>query len=98
MYLRALYKSDRLHVSTSGSVTVRASPAPCCVQFEHIAAVRVAFAMATRAVLSAFERFQKERIAFVSAVADMAKHSKVRYPRAEHHLVSVYAEEHAYTL
>ena len=33
--------------------------------------------MAARDVLSAFEKFQKERIAFVSAVADMAKHSQV---------------------
>lgn len=29
--------------------------------------------MATRAVLTAFERYQKERTAFVSTVAEMAK-------------------------
>jgi hypothetical protein len=32
-----------------------------------------AVAMATRAVLQAFERYQKERVAFVTAVAEMAK-------------------------
>jgi hypothetical protein len=29
--------------------------------------------MATRAVLQTFERYQKERVAFVTAVAEMAK-------------------------
>jgi hypothetical protein len=29
--------------------------------------------MATRAVLQTFEKYQKERVAFVSAVAEMAK-------------------------
>lgn len=34
--------------------------------------------MATRAVLQTFERYQKERVAFVSAVAEMAKSPQVR--------------------
>lgn len=34
--------------------------------------------MATRAVLQTFERYQKERVAFVSAVAEMAKNPQVR--------------------
>lgn len=33
--------------------------------------------MATRAVLQAFERFQRERVAFVSSVAEMAKNPQV---------------------
>lgn len=33
--------------------------------------------MATRAVLQTFERYQKERVAFVSAVAEMAKSPQV---------------------
>lgn len=33
--------------------------------------------MATRAVLQVFEKFQKERVAFVSAVAEMAKNPQV---------------------
>jgi hypothetical protein len=35
--------------------------------------------MATRAVLQAFERYQKERVAFVSAVAEMAKSPQVSW-------------------
>jgi hypothetical protein len=34
--------------------------------------------MATRAVLQTFERYQKERVAFVTAVAEMAKNPQVR--------------------
>ena len=34
--------------------------------------------MATRAVLQTFERYQKERVAFVTAVAEMAKNAQVR--------------------
>jgi hypothetical protein len=34
--------------------------------------------MAVRAVLQTFERYQKERVAFVSAVAEMAKNPQVR--------------------
>jgi hypothetical protein len=34
--------------------------------------------MATRAVLQTFERYQKERVAFVSAVAEMAKSPQAR--------------------
>ena len=34
--------------------------------------------MASRAVLQTFERYQKERVAFVSAVAEMAKSPQVR--------------------
>lgn len=37
--------------------------------------------MATRAVLAAFERFQKERTAFVSTVAEMAKSPQVGQQR-----------------
>ncbi len=33
--------------------------------------------MATRAVLTVFEKYQKERVAFVSAVAEMAKTPQV---------------------
>jgi hypothetical protein len=33
--------------------------------------------MATRAVLQTFEKYQKERVAFVSAVAEMAKNPQV---------------------
>lgn len=33
--------------------------------------------MATRAVLQTFERYQKERVAFVSAVAEMSKSPQV---------------------
>jgi hypothetical protein len=33
--------------------------------------------MAVRAVLSTFERYQKERVAFVSSVAEMAKNPQV---------------------
>lgn len=33
--------------------------------------------MATRAVLQTFERYQKERVAFVTAVAEMAKNPQV---------------------
>jgi hypothetical protein len=38
--------------------------------------------MAVRAVLQTFERYQKERVAFVSAVAEMAKNPQVRAPAA----------------
>jgi hypothetical protein len=41
--------------------------------------------MATRAVLQTFERYQKERVAFVSAVAEMAKNSQVAAVEAELH-------------
>jgi hypothetical protein len=34
--------------------------------------------MATRAVLQTFERYQKERVAFVSQVAEMAKSPQVK--------------------
>lgn len=34
--------------------------------------------MATRAVLQTFEKYQKERVAFVSAVAEMAKNPQAR--------------------
>ena len=34
--------------------------------------------MATRAVLQTFERYQKERVSFVSTVAEMAKSPQVR--------------------
>ena len=34
--------------------------------------------MATRAVLQTFERYQKERVAFVTAVAEMAKNPQVQ--------------------
>lgn len=34
--------------------------------------------MATRAVLQTFERYQKERVAFVTGVAEMAKNPQVR--------------------
>ncbi len=34
--------------------------------------------MATRAVLQTFEKYQKERVAFVTAVAEMAKNPQVR--------------------
>lgn len=37
----------------------------------------VVLVMATRAVLQAFERYQKERVAFVTAVAEMAKSPQV---------------------
>ncbi len=33
--------------------------------------------MATRAVLQTFEKYQKERVAFVTAVAEMAKNPQV---------------------
>ena len=33
--------------------------------------------MGTRAVLQVFERYQKERVSFVSAVAEIAKNSQV---------------------
>jgi hypothetical protein len=33
--------------------------------------------MATRAVLQTFERYQKERVAFVTAVSEMAKNPQV---------------------
>ena len=39
--------------------------------------------MATRAVLQAFERYQKERVAFVSAIAEMAKSPQVRCGRGQ---------------
>lgn len=35
--------------------------------------------MATRAVLQTFERYQKERVAFVTSVAEMAKNPQVRH-------------------
>jgi hypothetical protein len=38
--------------------------------------------MATRAVLQAFERYQKERVSFVSTVAEMAKSPQVRRKRS----------------
>lgn len=34
--------------------------------------------MATRAVLQTFEKYQKERVAFVTAVAEMAKNPQVQ--------------------
>lgn len=34
--------------------------------------------MATRAVLQTFERYQKERVSFVTQVAEMAKNPQVR--------------------
>lgn len=34
--------------------------------------------MATRAVLQTFERYQKERVSFVSTVAEMAKSPQAR--------------------
>jgi hypothetical protein len=34
--------------------------------------------MATRAVLQTFEKYQKERVAFVSQVAEMAKNPQAR--------------------
>ncbi len=34
-------------------------------------------AMATRAVLTTFEKYQKERVAFVTQVAEMAKNPQV---------------------
>lgn len=35
--------------------------------------------MATRAVLQCFERYQKERVAFVSSIAEMAKSPQVKH-------------------
>ena len=37
--------------------------------------------MATRAVLQTFERYQKERVSFVTTVAEMAKNPQVRPSR-----------------
>ena len=37
-------------------------------------------AMGTRAVLQAFERYQRERVAFAAGVAEMAKGPQVRAP------------------
>ena len=34
--------------------------------------------MATRAVLQTFEKYQKERVQFVTSVAEMAKNPQVR--------------------
>lgn len=35
--------------------------------------------MATRAVLQVFEKYQKERVTFVTTVAEMAKNPQVRW-------------------
>lgn len=40
--------------------------------------------MATRAVLQVFERYQKERVTFVSTVAEMSKNPQVRCSHGLH--------------
>lgn len=40
--------------------------------------------MATRAVLQTFERYQKERVAFVTQVAEMARNPQVRIANGDH--------------
>jgi hypothetical protein len=44
--------------------------------------------MATRAVLQTFERYQKERVAFVGTVAEMSKSPQVRPVLLEVEIVS----------
>lgn len=70
--------------STAGG---RLGPSPVCELVHSHSVLSIKFvldystesiSMATRAVLTAFERYQKERTAFVSTVAEMAKGPQAR--------------------
>ncbi len=52
-------------------------PQPATACQEQQRAPKQQVTMATRAVLQTFEKYQKERVAFVSAVAEMAKNPQV---------------------
>lgn len=56
------------------------SPELCAPPHQQLAKMAGTGA-STRGVLTVFERYQKERVAFVSAVAEMAKNPQVRGPR-----------------